>query len=200
MKKLLVLLCWFPSIICAAQINISANKTILTTNEKVQINLSVDGHLDNEQIGIQGLDNFNIVGQTSSQQIRIINGERSVIQEKIIILQPQKAGEFMITALGRENGEIVKSDEINIYVKKSLIQETKEKLLTDISEKETQSPRLSSLNPEEKLNINELPNMPIVQSVSAFNKIFWLELLGILVLLGFVFRGILWLKKFLKSH
>jgi hypothetical protein len=210
-KQLLIIinLLIFPAISWASQINLNIDKTQLSTDETLQINLSVDGVLDNGQIGLQGLENFTILGQTSSQQIQIINGSTTAIQEKIITLQPNKSGEFTIQAVGKENGKEIKSSAFTIKVNKSLVQETKEKLLNSIpsttskNEKKTvktnnlstQSIKKTPITPIEQLQIKELSKFPPVQHYSAFNKIFWIEFLGILILLGLNFYGIWYFKQ-----
>ncbi len=204
----------------AAQINMSVDKTEISTDDILEIRLSVDGILDSGQIGIQGLEKFNIVGQSSSQQIQIINGKTTSVQEKVLNIQPKQGGNLKIQALGKENGEIIKSQEFVIKVQKSLIQTTKEKLLASspndsdqkISENPTKKSNNKSMknlliqptqqtvpNPSKKLQQKKLPEIPPVQHFSAFNKIFWLEFLGILAFLELIFRGIWCFKqKFLK--
>ncbi len=195
----------------AAQINMSVNKTEISTDDVLEIRLSVDGILDGGQIGIQGLEKFNIVGQSSSQQIQIINGKTTSVQEKVLNIQPKQGGNFKIQALGKENGEIIKSQEFEIKVQKSLIQTTKEKLLAsspnDSDQKDSENPTKKSNNESmknlliqptqqtvpstsKKLQQKKLPKIPPVQHFSAFNKMFWLEFLGILAFLGLIFRGI----------
>lgn len=206
---------FFTGISFAAKINMSVDKTEISTDDVLEISLSVDGVLDNGQIGIQGLENFNIVGQSSSQQIQVINGKTTAIQEKILNIQPKKSGDFTIQALGKENGKIIKSSEFKIKVKKSLAQETKEKLLdssnVDDEQENSENTAKKSDNQDnikdlllqpsqqasqtEKLQPPKLPNIPPVQHFSAFNKIFWLELLGLIALLGLIFRGILFFKE-----
>jgi hypothetical protein len=202
----------FPTTIWAAQINLNTDKTELSTDETLQINLSVDGVLDNGQVGIQGLENFAIVGQSSSQQVQIINGQTTAVQEKILTLQPNQNGEFIIQAIGKESGKEIKSSAIKIKVNKSLVQETKEKLLSSVSSSEDKTensakksdkiknlltqPTKTLVKPTtEQLQIKKLPESPSVQHFSAFNKMFWLEFFGILVLLGVIFCGIWYFKQ-----
>ena len=194
----------------AAQINMSVDKTNLSLDDTLQMSLSVDGILDNGQVGIQGLENFNIVGQSSSQEIQIINGKTKAVEQKIITLQPKKGGVFDLQALGKEAGKLIKSKKIKIKVQKSLAQKTKEKLLATSPENslnnEAENPAKNSQNlltapsqnsapAQEKLEVKKLPPMPAVRHFSAFNEIFWLEFLGIIVLLGLIFRGILFIKE-----
>jgi hypothetical protein len=213
-KYLLILLSLLvlPTITWASQINMSVDKTEISTNDVLEIRLSVDGVLDDGQIGIQGLENFNIVGQSSSQQVQIINGQTTAVQEKILTLQPNQNGEFVIQAIGKEGGKEIKSSAITIKVNKSLVQETKEKLLSSVSSSEDKTensakksdkiknlltqPTKTSVKPTtEQLQIKKLPEMPSVQHFSAFNKIFWLEFFSVLVLLGVIFRGIWYFKQ-----
>ncbi len=225
MKKYLIplLSLLFISTTWGAQINLAVNKTNLTTDDVLELTLSVDGEIDNGQVGLKGLDDFEIIGQSTSQQVQIINGKTSAVLEKIIDLKPKKGGEFIIQALAKKDGKLVKSQEFKIKVQKSLIQQTKENLLanpvaetekksnSDQEENQTKNPAKKLLtmpsqtsgsekNNAEKLNIKELPPLPPVQHFSAFNKIFWLEFLGILTLLIVIFRGIFFFKKKIYSE
>ena len=181
-----------PSFVWAAQINLDVDKTQLSTDDTLQITLSVDGVLDDGKVGIKGLDNFAVIGESSSQRIQVINGKTTAIQEKILQVQPLQAGEFTIQALGQENGQLVKSLPVKIVVNKSLVQATKEKLLsTPTNSDDTKNPAKNLLTqpsnnnqPTEQLEIKELPKIPPVQHFSAFNVVFWLEFLGILALLS----------------
>ncbi len=204
----------FPTITWATQINLNVDKTELSTDETLQLNLSVDGVLDNGQIGIQGLENFAVIGQSSSQQVQIVNGKTTAIQEKFLTLQPTQTGEFTIQALGKEGGKEVKSSAFEIKVNKSFVQEAKEKLLTSspissysnedetstkksdkIKDLLTQPTTITLPQPAEQLHVKKLPKIPLVEHFSAFNKIFWLEFLGILILLRLIFHGIWYFKQ-----
>lgn len=185
----------------AAEIHFSADKTEGTTDDIFQVRLSVDGEVDGGQVGIEGLEHFAIVGQQSSSQVHIINGKTSMVQEQILSLQPKSAGDFSLRALAQEDGKVIKSSPILVKVKKSLIAETKEKLLqvptqnegnnqkAGIAKKEKEdllrSPSLSGGHGEkaEELSLPELQSFPKVQHLSAFNAIFWGEFFGILGLL-----------------
>ena len=132
MKKILiiaVIIFMIPTIVLAAQIDLSVDKTSLSTDETTQINVSVNGSVDGGQIGIVGLENFDIVGQQSSQSFQMINGKTTQIQKKEIIVKPKQSGSFDITALARDNGKEISSKSITINVQKSLIDVTKDKLL-----------------------------------------------------------------------
>jgi len=196
-----------PTITWAAQINMSIDKTEISIDDVLEIRLSVDGVLDNGQIGIQGLEKFNIVGQSSSQQIQIINGKTTSVQEKVLNIQPKQSGDFKIQALGKENGKIIESPELEIKVQKSLVQATKEKLLASSSDNSdqknteniknllTQPTQQTALNTSQELQQKKISEIPLVQHFSAFNKLFWLEFLSIIVLLGIIFRGILFFRE-----
>lgn len=203
----------------AAEVHLSSDKRTITTDDVLTIHLSVDGQIDNGQIGIEGLENFNIVGQQSSQQVKIINGETTSIQEKILSLQPKKDGNYTLTALAKENGNEIHSQSITVQVQKSLIQSTKEKLLQDTSENTNQEQveektlgdnSLKNLltapqngrerdtknrESSEQLQVQKIENFPTVKHVSAFNMIFWVEVVGILTAFVILFGAMLWLLK-----
>ncbi len=132
MKKILiiaVIIFMIPTIVLAAQIDLSVDNTSLSIDETTRINVSVNGSVDGGQIGIVGLENFDIVGQQSSQSLQMINGKTTQIQKKEIIVKPKQSGSFDITALARDNGKEISSKSITINVQKSLIDVTKDKLL-----------------------------------------------------------------------
>ena len=199
----------------AAELNFTTDHTNGTTDDTFQVHLSVDGQVDNGQVGIDGLENFNVIGQQSSSQVQVINGAMTSVQEKIITLQPKTAGEFEITALAQENGEVIKSETLKFIIKKSLIQETKDKLLNktdedgEISELSTeasedslkntlmlpnaqktsinQSNANTSTEQLKKLETKSLTTFPKVEHLTPFNAIFWLEMLGVTALIMAIF-------------
>lgn len=194
---------FLPTTALAAEIQFSADTNAITTDETLTVHLSVDGQIDNGQVGIEGLENFSVVGQQSSSQMQILNGQASVVQEKIFSLAPKTSGEFSLRAIAYVEGEKIESDTISVSVEKSLLNSTKEKILQE-SEKKTNTsfveqeehslpPPISekSASPQ-VLNISPLSDFPAVEHISAFNALFWLEFLGILLLLLGFFLGITW--------
>lgn len=230
MKKILLasFLLFLPLLVFAAtKINLSADKTDLTTDDTLEIHLSVDGEVDQGQIGIEGIEKFDIVGQQSSQQVQIINGDVTSVQEKILSLQAKQPGDFTITAIAKENGNLIKSNSLHVSISKSLAQETKENLLKssaiDAQEKSQNKKEIETkkdnnddlkalltqpqdalsqsqdqnkqIKPEEDLNIAPLTNVPKIEKFSAFNGLFWIEILGIFAILFMIFKIILKPKK-----
>ena len=132
MKKIFIIIVMIlivPSKAFATQIDLFADKTSLSTDETVQIYVSVSGSVDNGQIGITGLESFDIMEKQSSQSIQIINGNTTQIHKKELVVKPKQSGKFVITALARDNGKEISSKSITINVQKSLIDTTKDKLL-----------------------------------------------------------------------
>lgn len=129
----------------AAEIHFSADTTTGTTDDVFEVSLSIDGQVDGGQVGIEGLENFDIVGQRSSSQVQVVNGSVTSVQEKILSLAPKKEGDFTITALAKENGEEIRSTPISFSISKSLVQQTKENLLKNSEDtSEDTSPEGSS--------------------------------------------------------
>ncbi len=184
----------------AINIDMISDKKEVSTDEMFQISLSIDGEVDGGQIGIKGLDNFEIIGdQTSLRRIEIINGRTTHFQEKVLTLKPTSSGRFTLTALAQENGQIIKSAPVTINVKKSLTQRTKEKLLEtpqgeknqmnnndikDLLKVSTQKPvtpsKAAISQKDQLLKIPALETFPKVQQMSPFNALFWAEFLGLL--------------------
>ncbi len=141
MKKIffiITMLCAIPFFASAAQLDISTDKTIYTDDELVHISISVNGSVDNGQVGIQGLENFDIVGKRSSQSMQTINGQTSVVQKQNLTLRPHAGGRFTITALAQENGQEISSQILTIDIKKSPTQTLKEDLLNNTQQDEQQ--------------------------------------------------------------
>jgi hypothetical protein len=222
MKKLYVLvfgLFLSINIALASEITFTANKTEIDTDGVVQLHISVDGEIDGGQIGIKGLENFKVVGQHSSSQIQIINGAMTSVQEKILSISPLSEGKFTLLALAKKDGKEIQSSEINIEVKKSLAQTTKEKLLkTTSTDKKNNNKsqnelkellKTESIKPDiqqanisnkttESLNIPEIKSFPKIQHLSAFNIKFWFDFFCIIVLLTMIVFGIRYIIKNLK--
>ncbi len=203
----------------ASEIHFSADKTQGSMDDVFQVHLSIDGSVDGGKVGIRGLDgNFEIVGQQSSSQIQIINGQTTSVQEQVLSLRPQKSGEISLTALAKENGEIVESDTLTFHIQKSLVQQTKENLLKNSEKPENsgnapngEKKSLKNLltqpsgkgqesnipSVQQSLKTPEIKEFQKVEHVSAFNAWFWLEFSGILLILGVLFWGV---QKILKRQ
>ncbi len=221
MKKIITFIFsffFFTPLVLSAEINFSADKTSGSTDDIFQINLSVDGEIDGGEIGIEGLEGFKIVGQQTSSKIQITNGNLSSIQEKIISIKPKTGGDFILTALAKEKGKIIKSKPISFKIEKSLIESTKEKLLKNTTKENKniedknldlkteplkellKSSKSQDIDFEkkktEKLKIPKIEKFPKVEHLSAFNAIFWFEFLGISLILLVIF---LKLQKIIKK-
>jgi hypothetical protein len=147
MKKIIIplfLLLFLPVASMAAELRFSADKNSVATDEVLTVRLSVDGQIDNGQIGIEGMENFNLVGQQSSSRMQVINGQSTITQEKIFSLSPIDEGDFSLKAIAFSNGEKVESESIPITVEKSLIDSTKEKLIGSSSVDEEDIRNISS--------------------------------------------------------
>ena len=159
----LSILLFMPLTTFAATLNFSVEDKKISTDENLIVHLSVDGQVDNGQIGIKGMENFDIVGQQSSSQIQIINGQTTMVQEKILSLHPKTSGKFSLTALAKENGETIESDTFEITVEKSLIEATKENLLKNSQEnnQETENKKTQDTQDEKQENSsnNTLKNL-----------------------------------------
>jgi hypothetical protein len=132
MKKILITLAMMfmvPSVVFATNLDLSVDKTQLSTDEVVHVNLTVDGQIDGGQIGVEGIENFEVVGQQSSRSIQMINGKTTQIQSQKITLQPKSVGNFEVRALAQENGQQIQSKTITLNVQKSALDTTKDELL-----------------------------------------------------------------------
>ncbi len=180
---LLMLMLSLYSVAQAAEIKISVDRTTLATDEIVKLSISIDGQIDGGQIGMAGLDKFEVVGQQSSQRMEVVNGETKSLQYKILSLKPRGEGTTIVMAQGTSNGTAIHSESITLEVTKSLRDATKDKLLKTVSVDAARAE--AGQAPLEELIQLEMGQFPSVQHISAFNKIFWLEFLGILA--GMIF-------------
>jgi len=199
----------FVQSVFALDIKLSANKTNLNTDDYAIVKISVNGNPDNQQLQVSGLDNFNIIGKSSSQNFYMVNGKSTIFQEQTLTLKPIKSGDTEVFAIAYENGKQIKSNKITFNIKKSLLESTREKLLKN-SETTNQNEKLSKVkniendNPKNLLTSPSQKNsgpieksllkqegigkFPSVKHISAFNSLFWIELLTIIFLmLGIVF-------------
>lgn len=222
----LVIMLMMPMAVFATNIDLKADKTQLSTDDVVHVNLTIDGQIDGGQIGIKGLENFDIVAQQSSQSIQIINGNTTQVQSKQITIQPKSAGTFTIKALAQENGQQIQSDTVTLNVQKSEIDATKDKLLQNtqqttpqvspqpdnttsalddaigkqepksdfdtnlLKESQTQPAQSEDTNTTatpnnpQDLQVNKIENFPKVEHISPFNTMFWLQSLGIILIIA----------------
>ncbi len=160
MKKVILLfslLFLSVSYVFAATINLSTDKTNLTTDEILEIHLSVGGQIDNGKVVLKGLENFNIIGQSTTQNIVYINGKMTAKQEQILDLQPKNGGNFEIQALAKENKKEIKSQKIVFNVQKSLIQKTKEELLKGVQNNNKNTVTTKQIN-QQKNNFQNIEN------------------------------------------
>ncbi len=159
MKKIffiITMLCAVPFFASAAQLGITTDKTTYTADELVHISISVDGSVDNGQVGIQGLENFDIVGKQSSQSMQTINGQTSVVQKQNLTLRPHTGGHFTIVALAHEGGQEISSQILTIDIEKSPTQSLKEGLLNNVQE-DKQQLGMSQDNTQEQ-NLEDIIN------------------------------------------
>jgi len=213
------------SFVFAADLNLTANKTNLSTDDILEIKLSISGQVDNNQVALAGLQNFDIVGRSTSQNVSIINGQMQSQQSQIFDLKPKKGGSFEIQAIAKENGKEVKSQKIKIKVEKSLIEKTKDKLLNNsvddekdganeseeksADEKNDELKKLLTLNQNEEEKSREkneakkdllkenqsLNNFQKIKKEFGFNSQFWLEFFAIVFLLLGIIFMLLKIKK-----
>jgi len=121
------------SAVFATEINLQADKTNISQDDVVTIQLSLDGTVDNNQISLSGFNNFEVLGRSSSTSMTYINGKVSNIQHQTFQVRPTKSGSFSIQVFAQENGKKISSQKIDFKVSKSLIQSTKDKLLSGVS-------------------------------------------------------------------
>jgi len=223
----LSLLLLIPLSTFAATLNFTVEDKKISTDENLIVHLSVDGQVDGGQVGIKGLENFDIVGQQSSSQIQILNGQTTMVQEKTLSLHPKTSGKFLLTALAKENGKTIESDTFEITVEKSLIESTKEKLLNNSQQNSQETENKKSQNTqqnalknllttpssnteisantqlsEKKLETLETPEFkkfPKVEHISPFNMLFWVEGIGLFLAILVILFGVLWGIKKLKK-
>jgi len=135
MKNILIMLVMMfalPTMVRAVGIDLSVVDTNITTDEVARISVSISGAVDGGQVLISGLDNFEVVGQQSSQSIQAINGQTTQVQKNEITVKPKKSGNFVVTASAKAGGKEISSQSATIKVAKSLIETTKDDLLQNI--------------------------------------------------------------------
>ena len=180
MKKIVTILfalfIILPQIVFATNIDLSVDKTSLSTDDVAHISISINGSVDGGQVGLVGLENFKIIEKQSSQSVQVINGQASQMQKKDLVIQPKKAGKFSIKALAKNNGNEISSNEIIINVQQSAIDKTKDKLLKDNNDNQDNSSKNNKLDdiiknqkPESDFDTNLLKESQNSQSESKAN-------------------------------
>lgn len=169
----------------ANQITMTIDKNHITTDEAVQITMQIEGNLQQGQrINVPGLENFTIAKQSRSQNMQIINGEATSNQTIMLSLSPNNAGTFTIgpVAMTDDEGNIITSDQMTITVEKSLVDETKEKLINSLTPPQENENDVPSKDTEKK-------PFPEIQKKLPISLYFWLEVFGVII--GVVAVGIL---------
>jgi len=180
MKKIVTILfalfIILPQIVFATNIDLSVDKTSLSTDDVAHISISINGSVDGGQVGLVGLENFKIIEKQSSQSVQVINGQASQMQKKDLVIQPKKAGKFSIKALAKNNGNEISSNEIIINVQQSAIDKTKDKLLKDNNDNQDNSSKNNKLDdiiknqkPESDFDTNLLKESQNSESESKAN-------------------------------
>ncbi len=100
-KYIIILLVSFAALVFAETIaiNASVDKQTVPINETLQLTISLDGTHDLPGISLPALTDFEVLGQSSSTQIQIINGRQSSSRSFVFTLRPKKQGKANIPAM-----------------------------------------------------------------------------------------------------
>jgi len=125
-------LLFLAQIVFGASLEIRTDKTNYDSDEKINLEINISGEVDNGQVAISGLNNFDIVGRSSSQSFQFINGKTKNELSQSLLLLPKTSGKIKLQAVAYENGQEVKSNAIFLNIKPSLKQQTKQQLLNSL--------------------------------------------------------------------
>jgi len=108
-----LMLCFAAINTYAAELNISVDKNVLTEADTLFLTIEYTGN-DNQKPDVSPLnDNFRIVSNASSSQIRFVNGQMSQSKKWTLGLQPLKLGKITIPPL-RIGRIISNSEEVEV--------------------------------------------------------------------------------------
>lgn len=124
MKRIIILFLGLISMVQAGiTVELAVNRDELVQGEQVQVNLTVTAEgvgLGDFTPEITGMENFQMIGQSQSTNLSIINGKQSLSKSLIYLLFPQAAGEFKLgPASITLSGETYQSNTLSIRVLKS---------------------------------------------------------------------------------
>ncbi|HLE11101.1 MAG: hypothetical protein A2504_01605 [Bdellovibrionales bacterium RIFOXYD12_FULL_39_22] len=109
----------FVSVKSYAQISVelSVDKNSMALEDEVQLQIAVRGANNAGNLSVAGMDNFEIVSQSSGQSVQIVNGSMSVEKSFYYNLAPKSAGTFSLgPAILELNGSKIQSNAIEMQV------------------------------------------------------------------------------------
>ncbi len=119
---MVLFLCWFSLSLADINVELTASRDELSQGEQFQLNLTVTssgGRLGDFTPQIQGIENFQVLGQSSSTNLSIINGKQSLSKSLIYLVAAPNSGEFKLgPATIAISGETHQSNILNIKVQK----------------------------------------------------------------------------------
>lgn len=129
MKKIILLLFLLiiSSITLIAEegsIKIEADKNLLSENESLNFSIIFE-NIKGGNYSIEGIDNFKIVSRSQSQSTTIINMKTTSKQTIDMVLMPKGQGKSKIQVSMNAGGKTVKSNIIELEVKKGITKEGK---------------------------------------------------------------------------
>lgn len=191
MKKLLftIGLLFLTPALANSQIEVQIDKNQLYTNEVLQILIKTEGSLNENQFEILGLENFNVVGKNTSQQMQMINNEVQVQLSTTLTLQPKRDGVFELgpITLKNQDGTWTKSKIKTITVTKSIAEATKEKLIQSLEEESAEDTKKKTKKKEE--------SFPKIQKEISVSFYFWGEVIAVFFIGFILVKGVRILKK-----
>jgi len=99
-------------------VSIEVSDTSLQMGSSVTVTLSMDASIDAKEIGVNGLENFNVDSSTQSSSSSNINGVKSSIYQYILTLSPKAIGEFSLKAVVNDGKTNYESQEVIMTVSK----------------------------------------------------------------------------------
>ena len=88
------------------EVTIETNRTELSTSQRFSLNINFINE-NRKDFTVEGMDNFEIRNRGNSNQLQIINGEKSQMLTESYLLSPKKEGTFQIKVLNK-NKEVAK--------------------------------------------------------------------------------------------
>lgn len=163
----LFLFCFSLSITFAenkSDLHLSIDKVAGSTDDIFTLNIALkkasdENYFSLENLQIPGLENFQVRGNTSATNVQIVNGKVAAVAEKKLHLQPIKEGDFTLgpVKIESDSGKIIQSESVELSIKKSLTQKTKDTLLAPLE-------KLEDSESEDDL-LNKFTNKQIAKNI-----------------------------------
>jgi hypothetical protein len=99
------------------KVTLQVDDTSIEIGSSLQLTLSIFGGLEVQDIGIEGLENFEVVSTSQSSSTQMVNGVSSSKVEYHVELMPKSIGAFTLKAIINQDKDKIESNQVEVTVK-----------------------------------------------------------------------------------